>query len=102
MRRRKVDSIEVQQMKAQAQEDKLIKEKERYHYYQHLKSISSKIWITQPKRQALLMERQACEKAIKEKTSDEEQSEEETDFTPINKFNLVSHLFFKKKKTLLI
>lgn len=42
------------------------------------------------------------EKAIKEKTSDEEQSEEETDFTPINKFNLVSHLFFKKKKTLLI
>ena len=30
MRRRKVDSIEVQQMKAQAQEEKLLKEKERY------------------------------------------------------------------------
>ena len=32
MRRRKDDSIEVQQMKAQAKEEKLLKEKERYVY----------------------------------------------------------------------
>jgi len=46
MRRRKVDSIEVQQMKAQAKEEKLLKEKE---------------------RQALQKERQAREMAVKEK-----------------------------------
>ena len=46
MRRRKVDSIEVQQMKAQAKEEKLMKEKE---------------------RQALQKERQAREMAVKEK-----------------------------------
>jgi len=45
-RRRKVDSIEVQQMKAQAKEEKLLKEKE---------------------RQALQKERQAREMAVKEK-----------------------------------
>lgn len=33
MRRRKDDSIEVQQMKAQAKEEKLLKEKERYLYW---------------------------------------------------------------------
>jgi hypothetical protein len=46
MRRRKIDCIEVQQMKAQAREEKLLKERE---------------------RQILLIERQACEEAIREK-----------------------------------
>jgi hypothetical protein len=46
MHRRKVDCIEVQQMKAQAREEKLLKERE---------------------RQILLVERQACEEAVREK-----------------------------------
>jgi hypothetical protein len=66
MRRRKEDSIEVQQMKAQAKEEKLLKEKERYYNKINLRSITREFKIKILNFKTNASKREACKRTCRE------------------------------------